>query len=206
MGKTLSEQELCAELGLGRTPVREALQLLASEGLVVIMPRKGAYVSNVSFTDFQKIFETRMMLESYCVPEAAKKISATEIDHLRSLLSDIPRLVDLMDIDALLSIDRQIHMGVIRSLMNQYVEQVAEQIYDLVTRTWYLSFRTKTPEEVFRSAMSHHEILDALQQRDPAKAARANRKHLEQFIAQIYHSVTKEGSTGNRLGTKRRNP
>ena len=83
---------------------------MASEGLVVIMPRNGAYVSYVSFTAFQKIFESRVMLESYCVPEAAKKISATEIDHLRSLLSDIPRLVDNMDIDALLWMDRQIHM------------------------------------------------------------------------------------------------
>ena len=57
MGKNINEQDLCKEFDLGRTPVREALQLLASEGLVVIVPRKGVYVSYVSLEDFQKIYE-----------------------------------------------------------------------------------------------------------------------------------------------------
>ena len=77
--------------------------------------------------------------------------------------------------------------------MNQYIEQIAEQVYDLVTRTWYLSFKTKTLEGVHHSAMFHHDILDALQKRDPAKAARANRKHLEQFIEQIYRNAIEKG-------------
>ena len=75
MGKNINEQDLCQELNLGRTPVREALQLLASEGLVTIFPRKGVYVSHVSLEDFQKIYETRLMVETYCISEAAHKIS-----------------------------------------------------------------------------------------------------------------------------------
>jgi len=77
--------------------------------------------------------------------------------------------------------------------MDPYIEQIAGQVYDFVTRTWYLSFKTKTLEGVLHSTMFHHDILDALQKRDPAKAARANRKHLERFFARIYRNVIKKG-------------
>ena len=186
MGKNINEQDLCQQFKLGRTPVREALQLLASEGLVVIFPRKGVYVSYVSLEDFQKIYETRLMVETYCISEAAKKISNSEIQRLKTLLYNSESMVDSKDIEGLLKVDREIHMGIVKSLNNRYIEQIAEQVYDLVTRMWFLSFRTRSQEELRYSLLAHSDILDTLATRNVTESQKANREHLDQFVNQIY--------------------
>jgi len=185
MGETLSEQELCSQLKLGRTPVREALQKLAREGLVVIVPRKGAFVSPVNLDDFARLFEARNMLESYCVRAAAERISDEQIEWLGAILSGYENLIEKRDIDALLDIDRKFHMGIVHCLGNRYIEQSANQIYDQVTRLWYLSFTSRTENELRVSARSHQNILEALAARDPDLTANANRAHLENFAQQI---------------------
>jgi DNA-binding GntR family transcriptional regulator len=195
MGKALNEQELCNQFDLGRTPVREALQLLESEGLVVIIPRKGVYVSYVSLDDFQKIYEARIMLETYCISEAVKKISDSEILRLKSLLHDALPLVEVMDIDGLLKVDREIHMGIVKSLENRYIEQIASQVYNLVTRTWFLSFKTRTKGELRHSLMAHEQILDKLATRDANEAQKANREHLDEFVKQIYKHLLPKSMT-----------
>jgi len=186
MGKNVNEQELCQEFNLGRTPVREALQLLASEGLVVIAPRKGIYVSYVSLEDFQKIYETRLMVETYCISEATQKISDAEIQRLKSLITSAEPLIDDRDIEGLLRVDREIHMGIVKSLSNRYIEQIAGQVYDLVARMWFLSFRTRTQEELRSSLLAHSKILDKLATRNEIESQNANREHLDQFVSQIY--------------------
>lgn len=196
MGKNINEQDLCQELNLGRTPVREALQLLASEGLVTIFPRKGVYVSYVSLEDFQKIYETRLMVETYCISEATHKISDAEIQRLKLLVTDAESFVDAMDIEGLLKIDHEIHMGIVKSLNNRYIEQIANQVYDLVTRMWFLSFRTRTQDELRYSLLAHLKILDKLATRDVAESQNANREHLDQFISQIHkHLMPKSMDT-----------
>lgn len=196
MGRNINEQELCQEFKLGRTPVREALQLLASEGLVVVIPRKGVYVSYVSMEDFQKIYETRLMLETYCISEATHKISDAEIQRLKLLVADAEPLVDAMDIEGLLKIDHEIHMGIVKSLKNRYIEQIAGQVYDLVTRMWFLSFRTRTQDELKHSLLAHLKILDKLAARDVAGSQNVNREHLDQFISQIHkHLMPKSMNT-----------
>src|SRR4030043_882449 len=87
MGKNLNEKELSSEFKLGRTPIREALQQLANEGLVVVVPRKGVYVSTVSLTDFHKLLDARIMLETYCARKAATRITGEMLDHLRQILA-----------------------------------------------------------------------------------------------------------------------
>jgi len=186
MGKNINEQELCQAFNLGRTPVREALQLLASEGLVVIVPRKGVYVSYVSLEDFQKIYETRLMVETYCISEATKKISDAEIKRLKQLLENTGAMVDARDIEGLLKVDREIHMGIVKSLNNRYIEQIAGQVYDLVTRMWFLSFRTRTQEDLRFSLRAHSKLLNKLATRDVTQRQNANREHLDQFVSQIY--------------------
>jgi len=186
MGKNINEQELCLEFALGRTPVREALQLLASEGLVVIVPRKGVYVSYVSLEDFQKIYESRLMIETFCISEATQKISDAEIQRLKQLIEDSEHLVDARDIEGLLNLDREIHMGIVKSLNNHYIEQIAGQVYDLVTRMWFLSFRTRTQKELGISMLNHSKILEKLATRNVAESQKANREHLDQFVSQIY--------------------
>ncbi len=186
MGRSLNEKDLSSEFKLGRTPVREALQQLANEGLVVIVPRKGVHVSTVSLEDFQKLLDTRIMLETHCARRASTRITGEVLDGLRDLMSGMEPLITARDIDALLSIDRQIHMAVVRGLDNEYIEQIASQLYDRVARLWFLSFKNLDEPELRTRLLSHQLIIDALDLRDPDEAEKAVRQHIEMFVERVY--------------------
>ncbi|MEE8391378.1 MAG: GntR family transcriptional regulator, partial [Anaerolineae bacterium] len=77
--KVISEQSLMEDLGLGRTPIREALLQLAKEDLVTVVPRRGMFVADISITDLQKISEVRIVLEGFCARLAAQRITKDQI-------------------------------------------------------------------------------------------------------------------------------
>jgi GntR family transcriptional regulator, rspAB operon transcriptional repressor len=185
MGQVLSEKDLATKLKIGRTPVREALQQLANEGFVVIIPRKGAYVSTVSLNDFQKIIESRIMLETYCARKAAELSSEENLADLRNLAEAMKLHMGAERFDEVLKIDRQIHMAIVRILNNQYIEQIANQVYDRVYRLWHLSLRDMVEPELTAFLSSHNEIVESLARRDPVVAERAAQRHIDHFIARI---------------------
>jgi GntR family transcriptional regulator, rspAB operon transcriptional repressor len=189
MGESLTEQDLSSKFHIGRTPIREALQQLANEGLVVIIPRKGAYVSTVDLHDFQKVIESRIMLETYCVRNAVKLITPERVTNLLDLVSSTEAPMAAGDIDTLLKIDRQIHMGVVRILANQYIEQIANLIYDRVARLWHLSFRNISQPELKNSLSSHYEIVDALGRGNPEEAEKTVKHHIDQFVERVYSQL-----------------
>lgn len=186
MGESLTEQDLSSKFHIGRTPIREALQQLANEGLVVIIPRKGAYVSTVDLHDFQKVIESRIMLETYCVRNAVKLITRETVTNLRELVSNSETPMAAGDTDTLLKIDRQIHMGIVRILANEYIEQIANLIYDRVARLWHLSFRNISQPELKSSLSSHYEIVDALGRGNPEEAEKTVKRHIDQFVERVY--------------------
>jgi|PlaIllAssembly_1097288.scaffolds.fasta_scaffold466919_2 DNA-binding GntR family transcriptional regulator len=186
MGKSLNDKELSAEFQLGRTPIREALQQLSNEGLVVIVPRKGVYVSTVSLEDFHRLIDTRLMIETHCARKAATLMRAESFDDLDQIMRSLEPLILTRDVGALLSIDRQIHMTVVKSLENVYIEQIANQLYDRVVRLWFLSFKSLDTPELKLRLMSHQSIIDALKNRDPEGAEKTVRHHCEMFVERIY--------------------
>lgn len=186
LGQQLVENDISSQLNLGRTPVREAIQQLAREGLVVIIPRKGVYVSDISMREFQKLMETRAMLELYCIREAAGLITPNKIQYLRSLFSHARSLAKERNIIELLDIDRKFHEGIVEVLDNPYINEIATRVYDLIVRTWHLSFKRRTIEELNKTVDSHLSILDALEAGDAAAAGQAAMNHLEQFQEKVF--------------------
>lgn len=186
MGSALVENDICRELGMGRTPVREAIQQLAAEGLVSILPRKGTFVSNVSFWDFEKLLETRVMLETHVAKQLAVSITPEQVNNLKSLFDDVPRFLQQRNLDELLKIDRKFHQGMVALLDNPYLDSIAEHIYDLVTRTWYLSFRKRTQDDLALTLQDHLEILKNLEQGNADAAEKAIRNHVLNFKNKIF--------------------
>ena len=186
MGQHLAENELSSQLNIGRTPTREAIQQLAREGLLVIIPRKGVYVSDISMREFQKLMQTRTMLELYCIREAVKVITPDKLKYLRNLFSNGRTLAQQRDISQLLDIDRNFHQGIVYLLDNPYINEMATRVYDLILRTWYLSFETRTIEELNKTVDEHLSILDALKAGDEAFAEQAVLSHLEQFQNKVF--------------------
>lgn len=190
MGSALVESDLCRELGMGRTPVREAVQQLASEGLVSILPRKGTFVSNISFWDFEKLLDTRLMLETHVIRKLAASITPEQINALRRLFDDVPELLKQRNLDELLKIDRQFHQGLVALLNNPYLDSIAENIYDLVTRTWYLSFSNRSQDDLALTLQDHLEILDKLEQGKAAEAEKTARDHVLNFRNKVFQQPT----------------
>lgn len=186
MGSALMENDVCRELGMGRTPVREAIQQLAAEGLVSILPRKGTFVSNVSFWEFEKLLETRIMLETHVVRELAVSITPEQVKNLKSLFDDVPGLLQQRNLKKLLNIDRKFHQGLVALLDNPYLDSIAEHIYDLVIRTWYLSFRKRSQDDLALTLQDHLEILKNLEQGNADTAEKAVRNHVLNFKNKVF--------------------
>jgi len=104
-GERLMEIQLAEEMGVSRTPVREAIRKLELEGFVVMIPRKGAYVSDISLKDINDVFEIRTALDALAAGLAAERITDDELELLERLLVEIAESVEQGDIDRAVDID-----------------------------------------------------------------------------------------------------
>ncbi len=91
-------------------------------------------------------------------------------------------------------------MGIVKSLNNRYIEQIAGQAYDIVTRMWFLSFQTRTQEELQVSLAAHLKILDMPATRNVTKSQNANREHLDQFVSHIYKHLMPKSMSVEGIG------
>lgn len=193
MGSCLVESTLCQELDMGRTPVREALQQLASEGLVTILPRKGIFVSNINFTDFENLIEVRIMLETHVVRRLARNrvlvggVDPDRLQQIRALFDNVADLVEAGDIDALLVIERKFHQGLVALLNNPLLDDLAEHIFDLVTRTWYLSFKNRTKQDLAETLQENLDVFEKVCQGDAQAAEDAIVEHVMNFRSKVFH-------------------
>ena len=111
-GTWVDEQALAADYGISRTPLREALKVLASEGLVTLKPRRSCYVTEISERDLDEIFTVMALLEGQCAADTARKASETDLIHLRSVHDELERAADTNDIDGFFEANQAFHQEV----------------------------------------------------------------------------------------------
>ena len=138
-GAPISERELMERLGLGRTPVREALRTLAQEKLVEVYPRRGIVVAPVDVGDLALLSEARITLESFAARLAAERANADDREVALALLAELPGLADTRDERALIELDQRIHRHVYRCAHNPFVESTLNEYYTLTLRIWFLA-------------------------------------------------------------------
>jgi DNA-binding GntR family transcriptional regulator len=178
-GSPVSERELMERLGLGRTPVREALRALAQEKLVEVYPRRGIVVSPVDVGDLASLSEVRITLESFAARLAAERANADERDVARSLLAELADVADSHDERALIELDQRIHRHVYRCAHNPFVESTLNEYYTLTLRIWFLAL-----DRVARlddAVTEHRELLEAIYDGDARRAEEVMRRHIEGF-------------------------
>ncbi len=108
------------------------------------------------------------------------------MEQLRHLFDSVPELAEKRDIDALLSIDRKFHQELVALLDNPYLMMIADRVYDLVTRTWHLSFNKRTRDDLLKTAQDHIDIIDAIVRGDVQGGEDAVRKHIFNFRNKVY--------------------
>ena len=177
-GSLVSERELMEQLGLGRTPVREALRTLARERLVVVYPRRGMFVSPVDVGDLAGLSEVRVTLEGRAARLAAERATDTERATTDALLAELDG-VSAQDERSLIDLDQRLHRHVYRCAHNPFLEATLNEYYMLTLRIWFLVLdRVVRLEDAIQE---HRELLEAIRDRDPARAEDVMRRHVEGF-------------------------
>jgi DNA-binding GntR family transcriptional regulator len=178
-GSIISEPELMARLGLGRTPVRAALRALERERLVDVYPRRGIFVSPVDVGDLAGLSEVRLAIETAAARLAAERATAEDRAVCAVLLGELERASGERDERALIELDQRIHRHVYRCTHNEFLERTLEEYYVLTLRIWFLAL-----ERVARldSAVGEHrELVSAIRDGDGALAEEVMRRHVAGF-------------------------
>jgi len=180
-GALIDERELIERLGIGRTPVREALRRLAQEQLVEVYPRRGMFVTPVDARALARLSEVRAVLEPEAARLAAERATDADREELALLLSELDaggsELIDL---------DERIHRAVYRAAHNDLLESTLEQYYVLALRIW--SIGLDRAHELGEAVAAHRALLEAIHDGDGDRAAATMRAHVENF-EQAMHRV-----------------
>jgi DNA-binding GntR family transcriptional regulator len=179
----VDEARLIAELGLGRTPIREALQRLALENLVVILPRRGTIVADLNMSDLQKIFEIRLELEALAARLAAQRATPAQVAAMEALFADADTLLHNGDNDALIRLDHQAHRLLAQAAHNEFLEETLDRLYNHVLRLWYVALHRV---QRLREAVEEHRAIIALVKAgDGERAAQIMHGHVAAFQDQF---------------------
>ncbi|MGW0393131.1 GntR family transcriptional regulator [Streptomyces sp. NPDC003042] len=175
-GTLLTEGEVAEAVGVSRTPVREALLRLETEGLLKLYPKKGALVLPVSAQEITDVLETRLLVEEFTVRRAVPAPPGL-LERLAALIDEQRRHADDGDLAALIAADRCFHAEIVRSAGNQILSRLYDQLRDRQLRMGVALLHAH-PDRVERTLAEHTEILDALRAGDGRAAAAAVRGHI----------------------------
>lgn len=178
----IDEQALMQDLQVGRTPIREALQRLAAEGLVFLAPRRGMFVSEISITDLQKIFELRLVLEGFSARLAAQRATETQLAAMEALMRELNKTSN-QDGKALMAIDERFHELLYQAADNQFLADTLRRLHAQSFRVWHLVLDRLGG--VSGAMAQHVAITQALQAKDGALAEALVQEHISEFQQQI---------------------
>lgn len=177
-GSHITAQQLAEASGLSRTPVREAMRRLDAEGLVKLIPNRGAFVARWTRTEIEQIYELRILLEAFAAQVAAERASDEQIANLRALADEMTAAVNQTPLDhaAVAQINSSFHRAVLEaggnSRLRELIGSLTEMPLVLVT------FRNYSQDELRRSAIQHSELVDAIAARDGSWAHAVMTAHI----------------------------
>ncbi|HEY3182631.1 MAG TPA: GntR family transcriptional regulator [Gaiellaceae bacterium] len=186
-GTLLREDELMRRLGVGRTPVREALLRLQSDGFITIIPRRGTLVSEVNITDLAAIYEVRARLESWAARLAAERARDEDRREAEELMRELDAMTDDQRYEALLALDRRIHRFVYRTSKNDFLFETLDHYHNLSLRILQVAMRrypalTPRLEDVVQEQRT---LLDAICRGDGERAEQVAVDHVLTFEAEL---------------------
>ena len=175
-GERLMEVQIAEELGVSRTPVREAIRKLELEGFLVMVARKGAYVADISVKDITDIFEVRAALEGLAAGLAAERITEEELEQLERALVQISEATT-SDLNSVVQSDTSFHELIYRASRNQRLQQIVIHLQEQIQR-----FRTVSLSQPGRTRFfieEHRKIVEAISERNSELASLLAREHIE---------------------------
>jgi DNA-binding GntR family transcriptional regulator len=189
-GTALREDELMSELGIGRTPLREAIKRLALENLVAVQPRSGTYVTSVDAADIVHIAEVRAELEAQAAELAAGRMDGALRARAEALLEEVREHERTADADALMRLDESIHRVAWEGSRNPYLMETLERYFALSLRVWYVVL-DRVPG-LGAAVFDHARLLEAMLGGDAPRARELMREHVIEFEREIVAAFNRD--------------
>jgi DNA-binding GntR family transcriptional regulator len=176
-GERLMEIQIAEEMGVSRTPVREAIRKLELEGFVVMIPRRGTYVANISIKDINEVYEIRTALDILAGGLAAERINDEEIEEMRQLLVLTEKYIDEKNLNKIIEIDSKFHDVLYTASRNERLVNIINNLREQITSIRGQSMNY--PGRLADTLNEHREIVESIAARDIDRAQEAVRVHLE---------------------------
>ena len=189
-GERLLENQLAEELGVSRTPIREALRMLEIENLVDLIPRKGAQVRDMSEKDIKDVLEIRKVLEELASGLAAENITKQQIADLKQAHIDFVESFERGDRDGVIEADSRFHDIIFSATKNDKLKQIISNISIQIYR--YRITYLKLLTNISVPNQQHLDLIRAFEKRSPSEARAISREHIDDQAIEILKSINHE--------------
>lgn len=189
-GERLMEIKLAKRLGVSRTPIREAIRMLELEGLVVMIPRRGAAVAQITKQDLEDVLEVRCSLEELAVELACTRITGNELENLNHALLDFENACDQNDVTALAEKDVIFHDIIFESTGNQRLIQLLNNLREQMYRYRLEYLKDESSHE--KLLMEHRAIVEDIRNHDIAAAREHIKEHIYNQAMSISQKIEEE--------------
>ena len=189
-GDSLTELGLSAELGVSRTPVREALRQMELEGLVQSVPNKGTVVVGISQKDIEDIYTIRMSIEGLACEWAAQKINGKELEKLKEIIELQEFYAQKNDVLQVWQLDRKFHETIYDASRSRPLKHTLTNFHNYIQKARELSF--KSGGRTALSVKEHRDIYEAVTQHDGEKARVLTRQHIANARENFLNHISQE--------------
>lgn len=182
LGSKLDQQSLAVEFEVSVIPVREALRQLEAEGLVKILPRKGAFVIDLSPPEIKELFHLRAVLEGYAMELAAPRLNSAQLQTLKDIVSQMDQATRNLDIDRLLELNRSFHFYIYEASESPLLVSILSGLWDRSTVYRRLASNlSEQRQQYHRFLVEHTAILRACESGDAMAARQLTKDHILTF-------------------------
>ncbi len=196
-GERLMEIALAERLGVSRTPIREAMRKLELEGLVVMIPRRGAQVANITERDLNDVLEVRIALENLAIEKACQYMTEEQMEELKAAAQKFERSIAGRNPVYLAEADEAFHEIIYQASDNRRLKQVLNNLREQIYR--YRVEYLKEEEAGKLLIQEHRELYNAIRSRDVRKAQEVAFRHIENQRQAIIRSIESEQEPGKKM-------
>ena len=191
------EGRIADQMGISRTPVREAIRELAAEGFVILSPNQGVVVRSVSAENIREVLQIHSALEGLAARLSCEVINEEELKELENYANKMEKLANKKDLSAYSEVDLKFHELIVNICRNKRLIEMRKNISDQVQR--YRIGSLSIPKRLKESLKEHQKILKAFKTKDPKKADSTSQKHIQNALKNILNNVIEKQENSHKV-------
>jgi DNA-binding GntR family transcriptional regulator len=192
-GEKIPEKELCAQFGVSRTPLREALKVLASEGIITLRPNRGATVSSISVDELEEVFPVLGALEALSGEIACQQITDREVAAIRKMHVAMVAHWKRSEIQPYFRLNQRIHEAILEATRNETLQTIYRGLAGRLQSARFSFMAQMSPERWAKAVEEHEAMIKALEARDGAKLSKILKTHLANKLVTVKGWVNPPG-------------